>query len=92
MPAKTDLSCLAFADKAQKIHLQPGRILESPKRWAIREGHNNGWFVGYLEGGEQLYVFATNVDPTPEFDMRGFTQARKDVTLVGLKRLGFMPE
>jgi len=60
--------------------------------WAIREGHNNGWFVGYLEVGEQLYVFATNVDPTPEFDMRGFTQARKDVTLAGLRQLGFMPE
>ena len=60
--------------------------------WSIIEAQHNGWFVGYLEVDEALYLFATNLDPTSAFDMDDFASARKEITLTGLKRLGFMPE
>lgn len=49
--------------------------------WSIREGHNNGWFVGYLETGEELYFFATNIDPQEDFNMDLFPRIRREITL-----------
>ena len=55
--------------------------------WAIRDGENNGWFVGYLEKGNQVYYFATNIVPTSLFDMKYFPMIRKKITLEALKKL-----
>ncbi len=55
--------------------------------WAIRDGNNNGWFVGYLEKENEVYYFATNIEPTTQFDMQYFPIIRKKVTLEALKRL-----
>ena len=49
--------------------------------WSIRNGNNNGWFVGYMETENNTYFFATNVDPKPQFNMDLFPMIRKEVTL-----------
>ncbi|MEL6944241.1 MAG: class D beta-lactamase [Bacteroidota bacterium] len=58
--------------------------------WSIRDGHNNGWFVGYLEKGERLYFFATNVDPQEEFNMDFFPRIRREITLKAFEVMGIL--
>lgn len=48
--------------------------------WSIRNGNNNGWFVGYVENDKNVYYFATNIQPDKEFNMDMFPVIRKEVT------------
>jgi len=49
--------------------------------WSIRNGNNNGCFVGYIEQGENLFFFATNVTPSSSFNMDLFPKIRSEVTM-----------
>jgi len=55
--------------------------------WSIKNGNNNGWFVGYVELKENIYFFATNISPKENFDMKKFPAIRKQITLEALKAL-----
>lgn len=55
--------------------------------WSVRNGNNNGWFVGYIEKGEKLLFFATNINPKVEFNMDLFPVIRKKISLKALKML-----
>ena len=44
--------------------------------WSIRDGFNVGWFVGWFQTADKVYFVATNVEPTPEFDMDNFGRVR----------------
>ena len=68
--------------KRMMIIEQNGRFKLSGKTgWSIRNGNNNGWFVGYIETQNKTYFFASNVEPKKQFDMDMFPMIRKDVTL-----------
>ncbi|PJJ58872.1 class D beta-lactamase [Hymenobacter chitinivorans] len=41
----------------------PGWVLRGKTGWAMREGQDNGWFVGWVEQTGQVYFFALNVEP-----------------------------
>lgn len=58
--------------------------------WMMAEHKNNGWFVGYVEKNDKVYYFATNIDPTEEFDMADFPKIRAQVTKAGLQELGII--
>lgn len=58
--------------------------------WSIRDGFNNGWFVGYVEKADKLYFFATNVEPNQEFNMDFFAKIRLQVTYEALKEIGVL--
>ncbi len=58
--------------------------------WSIQNGNNNGWFVGYLETENNLYFFATNIEPNNDFDMKYFPKSRKEITLKSFQKLGFI--
>jgi len=55
--------------------------------WAIRDGANTGWFVGYVEKDENVYYFATKIRPNEGFDMSKFGSIRKQVTKAALKEM-----
>jgi len=55
--------------------------------WAIREGENNGWFVGYLVLSDKTYFFATNIEPNEGFDMKDFPAIRKSVTFEAFRKM-----
>lgn len=55
--------------------------------WSINNGENNGWFVGYIQTKNNVYFFATNVEPLAEFNMAMFPMIREDVTLIALKQI-----
>lgn len=73
--------------KLMVIEENEGYRLSGKTGWSIRNGNNNGWFVGYLEKGPDVYIFATNIDPSTEFNMDLFPMIRKDITLTALFRL-----
>jgi beta-lactamase class D len=55
--------------------------------WSIRNGNNNGWFVGYIEKGPSVWFFATNVEAREKFNMEMFPMIRKEITMNALKVL-----
>ena len=59
--------------------------------WAIREGFNIGWFVGYLEKGEETYLFATNIEPNDPNHMEAFAQARVELSMRMLEWMDVLP-
>ena len=58
--------------------------------WSIRDGNNNGWFVGFVEIKENTYFFATNVEPNQNFNMDLFPMIRKELTFKALKQLNII--
>lgn len=60
--------------------------------WAMSNGNDNGWFVGYLETKDQVYFFATNVEPAGEIDFNTFPRLRKEVTDEAFKILNIIPK
>eukprot|EP00919_Chromeraceae_sp_WS-2016_P031989 GHVR01075396.1.p2 GENE.GHVR01075396.1~~GHVR01075396.1.p2 ORF type:complete len:125 (-),score=11.58 GHVR01075396.1:635-1009(-) len=58
--------------------------------WSIRNGNNNGWFVGYIVSKDQPYIFATNVEPKEQFDINMFPMIRKDVTYKAFEKMGII--
>jgi len=56
--------------------------------WSIRDGFNNGWFVGYVEQQGNPVYFATNVVPGEAFNMDEFGRVRLEVTKSALSKLG----
>ncbi|MBK6266349.1 class D beta-lactamase [Marivirga sp. S37H4] len=55
--------------------------------WSSSNGINNGWFVGYVEAQNNTYFFATNVEPQAQFDMAGFPEIRKEVTMKAFEQM-----
>jgi beta-lactamase class D len=53
--------------------------------WSVRNGNNNGWFVGYLEKKGEVYFIATNIDPKVEFNMDLFPLIRKEISMRALE-------
>jgi len=70
------------------IDQKPTYKLSGKTGWSIRNGNNLGWFVGYIEKGDERYFVATNVDPKGNFDMKKFTKIRLQVLKEATKLLG----
>lgn len=49
-----------------------------------------GWFVGYIEKGQQNIFFATKVYPKSQISKNKFLLLRKEVTLSALEAVGFI--
>jgi beta-lactamase class D len=58
--------------------------------WSIRNGNNNGWFVGFVEKKETTYFFATNIEPNQKFNMDLFPMIRKELTFKALEQMEIM--
>lgn len=66
---------------------KPGNILRGKTGWSIKEDVNNGWFVGYLELKDHVYIFATNIEPSEKFNMDDFPAIRRRITMEALEFL-----
>lgn len=55
--------------------------------WSYSNEKDNGWFVGYIESDQKLYFFATNIEPTEQFDINLFAKTRTEVTYEALKQM-----
>ncbi len=61
--------------------------LSGKSGWSITNDKNNGWYIGFVEVGDNTYYFATNISPNPSFNMKKFAKIRKTITLGALNKL-----
>ena len=69
----------------------PGYTLSGKTGWAVRNGNNYGWLVGWIETKGKVCFFATLVEPENQEKMDDFAMARKKITLEVLRIHGFIP-
>jgi beta-lactamase class D len=67
-----------------------GYKLSGKTGWTSRVEPQIGWFVGYLETGEDVYFFATNVEKDGSTESLG--QIGQQITREILKEMGLLPE
>ena len=65
-------------------------ILRGKTGWSIVNETNNGWFVGYIEKGDETFFFATNVEPSGKFIQKEFQENRKAVTYRAFQQLNIV--
>ncbi len=75
---------LMFIEKNDKYELY------GKTGWAIRNGNNYGWYVGYIVTANNTYFFATNIEPKNNKDTNNFAAARKNITTEAMKFLKFI--
>jgi beta-lactamase class D len=80
----------AIIKRMIRIEANDGVSISGKTGWSIREGQHNGWFVGYLESGSNVYFFATNIVPQAAFEMNMFPMIRKEVTYQAFRQLEIM--
>lgn len=80
----------AIMKKLMVIKADDHYTLSGKTGWSIRNGNNNGWFVGYVETKFNTFFFATNIEPNESFKMNKFPSIRKEVTYKALEHLGIM--
>ena len=82
-----------FSDRAESIvkdlmvaDTTGGAVARGKTGWSWHEGENLGWWVGWVERGADLHVFALQIESDdPDFDMRG---VRKEAASAILRHLG----
>lgn len=68
-----------------------GYVLRAKTGWTEQNKMNIGWYVGYLEKGEDVYFFALNMEKKVRKRGSGnFGPARRDITDKILKELGIL--
>lgn len=72
------------------IESQDDWTLSGKTGWAIREGNNTGWFVGYLEKGPQVWFIATCIQPSEEFNMEMFNIIRRQISMEAFRVMGII--
>ena len=72
------------------IESQDNWALSGKTGWAIREGNNTGWFVGYLEKGNEVFFIATCIQPTDNFNMDMFNIIRRQLSMEALRIMGII--
>lgn len=55
--------------------------------WAIRDGNNVGWFVGFVEKEDNIYYLATNVTPLNQSQTNDFARIRLQIGLDAMRQL-----
>lgn len=63
------------------IEDSPHFKLSGKSGWSYTNGIDNCWFVGYIEESNELYFFATNLEPGTDVDLNSFPQTRYDITM-----------
>jgi len=64
----------------------PGWTLRGKTGWTMQAGHDNGWFVGWVEQQDKVYFFALNAEPTGGAATDRFVQGRRAVAEQILRR------
>ncbi len=77
--------------KLMIIEENEGYRISGKTGWSISGDQNNGWFVGYIRNKEDVFFFATNIEPEPTFEMKNFPEIRKTVTYAVLRQMGIIP-
>jgi beta-lactamase class D len=84
-------STMKYVKRMMLQEITAGFRLSGKTGWAIRNGNNYGWFVGYIETAGNVYFVATLVEPINQEEMPDFASARKQITMDALRFLKLIP-
>jgi len=88
---KSELSISVRTENIMKklmvIHEDESYKLSGKTGWSVTNNIDNGWFVGYIETNNNVYYFATNIEPNTDSALNTFAHIRKGVTFSALKKL-----
>lgn len=70
--------------KMMLVHKDHGYSLYGKTGMAVRDGSQNGWYVGFIENQGEVIFFATNVTPTVEMTMEVFGPLRISASVSAL--------
>lgn len=59
-------------------------VLRGKTGWSNDKNINNGWFVGYIEKNNNIYYFATNIEPREGVTLKTFAELRRSLTYKAL--------
>ncbi|MEO1652644.1 MAG: penicillin-binding transpeptidase domain-containing protein [Bacteroidota bacterium] len=86
-----------FSKRAYKIlkeimvvEKEDSYILRAKTGWTRYGGKDTGWWVGYIEKGDQVYFFATRLIKDRQTQNPDFGKCRKKITKTILKQLGML--
>lgn len=65
-------------------------IIRAKTGWTRDGGQDTGWWVGYLEKGQEVYFFATRLIKDRSVPNPNFGRCRKDITKRVLKQMGIL--
>jgi len=80
------ISSYELLRKLMVVERTPAYTIRAKTGWAQRAVPPLGWFVGYIEAGEKVWFFATNIDMVRPEDSR----LRQEVTIEALKLKGII--
>lgn len=87
-------STLPFARRTQDlvrealvVERTATHVLRAKTGWAIRQKRQHGWYVGWVERGPRVWIFALNMDGKFRLNRR----ARLTITRAILRRAGALP-
>jgi len=80
------ISSYELLRKLMVVERTPAYTIRAKTGWAQRAVPPLGWFVGYIEAGEKVWFFATNLDMVRPEDSR----LRQEVTIEALKLKGII--
>lgn len=63
-------------------------ILRGKTGWSIVDGQDNGWYVGYVEQHNRVFIVATNINPKPTLNLELFKEYRLGLSIRGLEAIG----
>ncbi len=81
---------IEYVKKIMILDQTDAYTLRGKTGWATSDGEEIGWFVGYLETGENVYYFATRIRVSTQKVTASFAQDRKRITIEAFKELHFM--
>jgi beta-lactamase class D len=79
---------MAIVRQMMIVRQEPGFTLRAKTGWARTEGQDVGWYVGYVEHGDDVFFFATNIVSAAGNPI--FAKARSEITGSILKDLGIL--
>lgn len=66
-------------------------ILYGKTGWTQKNGKDLGWWIGYLEKGDNTYFFATRLKKSTKTKNAGFSDCRINITKHILSEMGVLP-
>jgi beta-lactamase class D len=61
--------------------------LSGKSGWSYTNGIDNCWFIGYIEKENEVYFFATNLEPPVDVDFNTYPKVREDITIEAFRKL-----
>lgn len=80
------LSSYELLRKIMVVEQAPAYTIRAKSGWAQKAVPQVGWFVGYIEAGEKVWFFATNIEIKKPEDGR----LRQEITIEALKLKGII--